>query len=293
VAAELATGFALILCDGWAYEPGHAFSTSQSLGSVWPLVGVLVAAAAYGPWLGAGAGAVIGSARFGAVVANGVRDFDGGRALSLANTVVFYALAGAVAGYVALLLRRAEREISAARAREELARTLHDGVLQTLAVVERRADDPALARLARDQERELREYLFGTKPPTAMTDLAAALRTAAARFEQNFGGRVDVLVPDDVPRLDPAVCEALAGAVGEALTNAGKHGEATRVTVYVEPDDGVFCSVKDNGRGADVNAIREGVGITRSIRGRIESVGGRVELAGSPGSGMEVRLWVP
>ena len=293
VAAELAVGAALVLCDGWAYDAGHAFSTSQSLGSVWPLVGVLMAAAAFGPWVGAAAGAVMGVARFGAVLANGVRHFDGGRTLSLTNTVVFYAIAGAVAGYVALLLRRAEREISAARAREELARTLHDGVLQTLAVVERRADDPALARLARDQERELREYLFGTRPHSPTNDLAAALRAAAARFEDNFGGRVDVLVPDDVPRLGAEKCEALAGAVGEALTNAGKHGDATRVTVYVEPDDGVFCSVKDNGHGADVAAIKEGVGIAQSIRGRIEAVGGRVELAGSPGSGMEVRLWVP
>jgi signal transduction histidine kinase len=63
--------------------------------------------------------------------------------------------------------------------------------------------------------------------------------------------------------------------------------------VYVEPDDGVFCSVKDNGVGCDVSAIAEGVGISQSIRARIEEVGGRVELAGSPGSGMEVRLWVP
>lgn len=293
VAAELVVGAALVLCDGWAYDAGHAFSTSQSLGSVWPLVGVLTAAAAFGPWVGAGAGALMGVSRFGATLANGVRHFDGARVLSLTNTVVFYALAGAVAGYVALLLRRAEREISAARAREELARTLHDGVLQTLAVVERRADDPALARLARDQERELREYLFGTTSPQAAVDLGSALRAAGARFEQSFGGRVEVLVPDDVPALDTVRMEALVGAVREALTNAGKHGDASRVTVYVEPEDGVFCSVKDNGRGCDPSAITEGVGISQSIRARMEDVGGRVELAGGPGSGMEVRLWLP
>jgi signal transduction histidine kinase len=294
IAAEVAVGVALVACDGWAYEAGHAFSTSQSLGSVWPLVGVLAAAVAMGPWMGAGIGALMGLARFAATLANGVRDFDGARVLSLTNTAVFYALAGAVAGYVALLLRRAEREISAARAREELARTLHDGVLQTLAVVERRAEDPALARLAREQERELREYLFGTSAaPAAMRDLAGALRAAAARFEQVFGGRVEVLVPDDVPALDAVRLEALTGAVREALTNAGKHGQATKVTVFVDPEEGVFCSVKDNGQGCNPFEIEEGIGISQSIRARMEGVGGRVELAGAVGSGMEVRLWVP
>lgn len=291
VVAEVAVGVALVVGDGWAYGPGHAFSTSQSLGSVWPLAGVLTAGVAFGAWAGGGAGAAMGAARLGAVLANGVRDFDGGRVLSLTNTAVFYALAGAVAGHVAVLMRRAERQISAARAREELARTLHDGVLQTLAVVERRAGDPALARLAREQERELREYLFGA--PSSATDLAAALRAAAARFEQSFGGRAEVVLTAEVAGLDRERVEALAGAVGEALTNAGKHGRARRVTVFVDPDDGLFCSVKDDGCGFDVGGAAEGVGLSRSIRGRMEELGGRAEISSGPGSGTEVRLWLP
>jgi signal transduction histidine kinase len=194
-----------------------------------------------------------------------------------------------------MLLRRAEREISAARAREELARTLHDGVLQTLAVVERRADDPALARLAREQERELREYLFGSGLASigAGGDLGSALRASAGRFEQSFGGRVDVLVADDLPDLGREAIDALAGAVGEALTNAGKHGAADRVTVFVEPAErGVFCSVKDNGRGFDIATTHEGIGLTRSIRGRLSEAGGRVEVRSRPGDGAEVCLWI-
>src|SRR5205814_865163 len=152
---------ALVLCDGWAYGAGHAFSSSQTLGSLWPLAAVLSVGLGLGVAWGAAAGALLGLARVGATLANGVRDFDASRVLSLVNTTVFYVLAGAIAGYVMFLLRRSEREISASRAREEVARTLHDGVLQTLAIVQRRSTDHDLVRLAREQDRDLRTFLFG------------------------------------------------------------------------------------------------------------------------------------
>jgi signal transduction histidine kinase len=258
---------------------------------------VLTAGITWGSAAGGITGIAMGVARFGATLANGVAlsALTGARVTSLVSTAVLYASAGAVAGYVATLLRRAERQISAARAREEMARTLHDGVLQTLAIVERRADDPALARLAREQERELREYLFGAGVATIGSggDLGSALRATAGRFEDHYGGRVEVLVADDLPTLRPEAVEALAGAVGEALTNAGKHGAADRVTVFVEPQDhGVFCSVKDNGTGFDVGATNEGIGLTQSIRGRLTEAGGRVEVRSRPGDGAEVCLWL-
>ena len=295
---ELAVGAALVLGDGWAYGNDHAFSTSQSLGSVWPLAGILATGVAFGPLPAAGAGLAIGLARVGAVVANGASIDSGGRVLSLVNTMVFYALGGFAAGYLMTLLRRAEREISAARAREEVARTLHDGVLQTLAVVERRATDPELARMARQQERDLREFLFGTGGDRAATgggDLGAGLRAAAARFEHAFGGRVDVIVAEDVEALARPSCDALVGAAGEALMNAGKHGEASKVTIYVEPDagGGTFCSIKDDGRGFDPATTPERVGLARSIRRRVEEAGGRVEVNSRPGDGTEVCLWLP
>jgi signal transduction histidine kinase len=304
--AELAVGAALVLCDGWAYGPDHAFSTSQSLGSVWPLAGILGTAVALGPMAGVAAGVTLGLARVGATLVNGAEVDTGGKVLSLTNTVVFYALGGAATGYVAALLRRAESQISAARAREEVARTLHDGVLQTLAVVERRANDPGLARLAREQERELREYLFGVAARTpdgrdtatvgpGGGDLGAALRAAAARFEDSFGGRAQVLVAEDLPPLPSERVAALAGAAGEALMNAGKHGRAGRVTVFVEPadDGGVFCSVKDDGRGFDPVSTPPGQGLTRSIRERMQEAGGRVDVNSRPGAGTEVCLWLP
>ena len=295
LATELTIATALVLCDGWAYGGGHAFSSSQSLGSIWPLAAVLSFGFGLGvPW-GAGAGVLLGLARFGATLANGVRDFDGSRILSLVNTGVFYVVAGAVGGYVMTLMRRAEREISASRAREELARNLHDGVLQTLAIVQRRSSDDDLVRLAREQDRDLRRFLFGDgKLGGQANDLGTALRAVAAQFEDSFGLRADVLVPFDLPKLERLQVETLTRAVGEALTNAGKHAHARRLTVFVEADEAghVFCSVKDDGEGFDESTTVPGIGISRSIIERMQDAGGRAEVRSHPGQGTEVCLWL-
>lgn len=287
---ELATGVALVAGDGWVFARGHAFSIAQSLGTAWPLAGVFAIAVAYGRVVGTGAGVALGAARFAAALGNGVHGFDESAVLSLATTTVLYALAGGVSGHVIGLLRRAEREVSAARAREEVARTLHDGVLQTLAVIERRATDSELGRLARDQERELRAYIAGLRPDA---DLRVSLHGAARRFESTFGGRVQLAIADDVTSPDGDRTEAIAGAVNEALTNAGKHGGAHNVTVFVEPSDGgLYCSVRDDGSGFDPSGASEGMGLSRSIRGRIEELGGRVEVDSRPGGPTEVQMWI-
>lgn len=286
VIGELVVAAALLIGDTHAYDAEH----QQSLGSAWPVAGVLTAGLAAGPVAGGVAGVALGLARWFGAPDTGV--------LSLVSTGVLYGLAGASAGFVTDRLRRAEREIAAARAREEVARTLHDGVLQTLAVVQRRSTDQDLVRLAHEQERDLRAFLFGdpgVHVGSSGRDLGAALRLVAARAEDRDGTRVQVVVADDVPRMAEDVVTALAGAVGEALTNAAKHGGAHRITVYAEPADDreVFCSVKDDGSGFDPAAAAEGVGLGRSIRARIAEVGGRVDLAANPGRGTEVRLWVP
>lgn len=285
VLGELAVGAALLLADGPAYEGAGTLS----LGSAWPVAGVLAAGIAFGTGQGVAAGLAMGLARFAGVLVDGV---DGPSTVSLLSTGVTFALAGGAAGFAASRARSAERQIASARAREEVARHLHDGVLQTLAVVQRRADDPALARLAHDQERELRAFL--AVGPTPVDDLVAGLRAAAARFEDQFDARAEVVVADDLPRLPTAANDALVGAVTEALSNAGRHGGARRVVVYAEPsDDGVFCSVKDDGTGFDVAAAVEGVGLPRSIRARVGEVGGTVEVSSRPGRGTEVTMEVP
>ncbi len=285
VAGEVLVGANLLLADGWVYGTEHG----QTFGSAWPIAGVLMGGVVLGPMGGAALGAALGVGRWGGVQ---VADFEPASTLGLWSTAVLSAVAGAAAGAVMDLVRTAEVEVARARAREEVARTLHDGVLQTLAVVQRRATDHELVALARDQELDLRAFLAGDRPD--VHDLGAALRATAAHVERRDGLRVAVLfVDDDHPPVAASVVDALAGAVGEALTNAAKHGRATRATVFVDVDDDVFCSVKDDGTGFDPATVTEGLGSTASIRGRLAEVDGTSEIVSRPGHGADVRLRAP
>lgn len=287
ILAELGLGAVLLLADVWVYGfPDHA----QALPSVWVIAPVFATAIAAGQWPAVIAGAGLGLARYVGWLPYAT---EGYWSLTRIASWVLLIVAGWSAGYILTKLAAADRSISAYRAREEVARTLHDGVLQTLAVIQRRSDDAELVDLARDQELELRDYLFGTTPTE--TDLAAGLRAAARRAEQRTGLRVNVITAPDLPAGDERLVHAVCGAVGEALTNASKHGAAATATVYAEPADderAVFVSVKDDGRGFDETTAPEGQGLRRSIRGRITEFGGTVEVDGRPGRGAEIRMWV-
>jgi len=285
VLVEITVAASLLFADGWVYGEAHG----QTLGSAWPVAAALAAGIAFGPWPGCAAGITLGLAR---ALGQWVAPFDEASTLALVSSTVLFTLAGGAAGAAMARLRQAEMAMAEARAREEVARTLHDGVLQTLAVVQRRSGDPELVGLARDQELDLRAFLAGDRRRSG--DLVPALREAAADVERRDGLRVSVIVVDDPPpTAQPNVVEALQGAVREALTNAAKHGRATQATVFVECDGEIFCSVKDDGVGFDPSATDEGMGITASIRGRLVEVGGSVEIDGRPGAGTEVRLRVP
>ncbi len=286
VVAELVLGAALLMADDWVWNP---IAHTQNLASAWPVVGVIVAGMGYGRRAGVAAGVFLGVAGYlGIPIGN---DGDVFWSLSRLSSAALFIIAGWAAGYVTGRLSRAEQEIASARAREEVARTLHDGVLQTLAVIQRRSGDAELTAMAREQEVELRSFLTGATVETET--LAATLRTAAARHERHHGARVQVVVVEDLPDLADEVVDAIGGAVGEALTNATKHGGASSITIYVEPTDGdgVFCSVKDDGSGFDPAVVTEGIGLSRSIRGRLDDVGGRVEISSRPGRGADVKMW--
>src|SRR5215207_7399617 len=186
-------------------------------------------------------------------------------------------------------LNQARAEKVRADARADMAAHLHDSVLQTLALIQRHADDPkAVSQLARRQERELRSWLYEEELPE--TTLRAALTAAAAEVEDERGVPVDVFVVGDCDTSDQV--QALVRAVREALVNAAKHSGADKIDVYAEVDDErVEVFVRDRGQGFDLDGVGEDrMGVKGSILDRMERHGGKASIRSRPGEGTEVRL---
>jgi phage shock protein PspC (stress-responsive transcriptional regulator)/two-component sensor histidine kinase len=243
---------------------------------------------------GSGAGAAL-------VIAAGVWFLYATGSLSAARDAVLAALVVAVvlgvifAPWMVRLIRslsteREERIRSQARA--EMGAHLHDSVLQTLALVQKRADDPrAVAALARTQERELRAWLAGREG--GHDRLAAALEALAGEVERAHGVPVEVVVVGD-RELDNRG-DALVAAVREAMVNAAKFGAGSTVDVYAEAGGGELqVFVRDRGPGFDPAAVpADRRGVRESIVGRMTRHGGRAAIHSAPGAGTEVELTLP
>lgn len=239
----------------------------------------------------AGAVLVIG----GVVVAAVTWESGSGSAiLATALTLVGF---GALVVPLVLKLWRSLSQEQAAKAvseeRAEIAARLHDSVLQTLALIQKRAGDSReVTRLARAQERELRAWLFDA-PSAAPTTCFGALEAACGEVEDLFDMRVSaVTVGEDAELTESA--KLLIQAAREAMVNAGKHAGVDAVDVYAELLAGeLSIFVRDRGVGFDVDAIpADRHGIRDSIRARVEGSGGRVRISSTPGEGTEVELAV-
>ena len=187
----------------------------------------------------------------------------------------------------ALSEARAEKVLADARA--DMAAHLHDSVLQTLALIQRQADDPkAVQQLARRQERELRGWLYGEQH--ADKTLKAALTTAAAEVEDERGVPIEVVMVGDCEVTESLV--ALVRAAREALVNAAKHSGAGKIDVYAEVDeDTVEVFVRDRGAGFDLAEVDDDrLGVKHSIIDRMSRHGGSARIRTAPGEGTEVRL---
>lgn len=178
--------------------------------------------------------------------------------------------------------------------RANVAAHLHDSVLQTLTLIERSAsDESAVKRLARTQERELRQWLFNPEGASEASSLLGDLRALENEIENDYGVRVELVVVGDCESSERVGAVVAAGR--EAAINAARWSGADQISIYAEvEDDALSLFVRDQGRGFDPAAVpADRQGIALSIRQRIAQRGGAVAIKSILGEGTEVQLTMP
>lgn len=309
VIGEFAAAAVLALGTVWVASPEFTAHNQTLPTTLWLTNPVVSAAILGGPVAGVAGGIAI------AVVNAIYRGTFPETVLRDANYPVFMAvgLGLGVAARVAIRsqeqLREAERVAAEARARERLAREVHDGVLQALAFLARRCaalggpgtELGALGELAAQQERALRHLIAETPSGTVepedgdgdLVDLRDLLRPLAS-------STVTLAEPGRAVTLPAAPAAEVAAAVRNALDNTARHaGSAARSYLLLEDvGDAVLVTVRDDGTGiapGRLDAARaEGrLGVSESIVGRMRALGGRADLTTDVGEGVEWELWIP
>lgn len=299
VFADVVVCIVLTLLTRLAQHPTQFDGGMPTLTSIWaagPAIEV-------GLVLGGAAGGAAGALQFIAsvVVRNG---YDG---RTLLNGLLLIVV-GVIGGYLATVTVRVEEEraqIAAERARvaerDRLARSIHDGVLQTLGLVHRRGITAGgvwaeLGREAAGQEEALRALISSE----AIVPAPAGLTNLAAELAKLRSARVTVSVAVAAVSLPAREAAEVLDVVRAALHNVEQHaGEGARGWVLLE-DVGVefVVTVRDDGVGITAGrldeAIAEGrLGVAKSIRGRVAELGGRVRISSVPGEGTEVEIAIP
>ncbi|MFD4654323.1 MacS family sensor histidine kinase [Kitasatospora sp. NPDC058444] len=315
--ADLTLAVTGIVMSGVTDSPARISHGAPTLPTIWA-AGTVLGFAAKGGWRPAAAsGSVIGVAN---ILGHGGPTGDN------IHNIVLLLVAGCAVGYVIELARASEATLTralqveaATRERERLSRDIHDGVLQVLALVQRRGAEPCerpgsgadlaeLGRLAGEQERALRALMTGgplpdrhvpgaeaAEPPDpeAPRDLTALLRPYADE-------RITLSAPGTPVLLPGQAAGELAAAVGAAVDNVRRHaGERARAWILVEDEpEAVTVGIRDDGPGFAPGRLGEAeragrLGVSQSIRGRLLDLGGTAELYSAPGEGVEVELRVP
>jgi signal transduction histidine kinase len=207
----------------------------------------------------------------------------------------------------ALEIRVAQRELEHAAVvneRRRLAREIHDGMAQDLAFIVQQASalagrdgaSPTMADIetaARRALAESRNAIDALVRPTG-----EPLDIALKRVAEEAAGRWDAAVHTQAIaglELEPQAREALLRIVGEAVTNAARHGHAKRIRLELEERPELQVRVVDDGVGFDAATLRERSGhhgIT-GMRERAEAVGGQLEIDSAPGRGTTVVVTLP
>ncbi len=179
-----------------------------------------------------------------------------------------------------------------AETRAGIAAHLHDSVLQTLAVIQKRAADPkTVAQLARRQEKELREWLYGEQVEDESA--TTALKEVIAELEASYPVAVELVTVGDHEMT--VEIDAIVRAAREAILNAAKHSQAEKVDVYAEISElRAEAYIRDRGRGFAMEDIGEDrMGIRGSIIDRMARFGGKVDIRSTVGEGTEIHLLMP
>jgi len=197
---------------------------------------------------------------------------------------------------------RAERAAAAATERTRLARAVHDGVLQALALVQRRApelgpDGVALGRLAGEQEQALRTLIRQQDAVDESSLDAIDLVGALSALEHRAG--VTVAAPPDAVLVEATWARDVVAVVSACLDNVVAHVGADApawVLLEAAPEE-LHVSVRDEGPGIPEGRLEEAerqgrLGVASSIRGRVAELGGRAELT-TGGFGTEWELCFP
>jgi signal transduction histidine kinase len=152
----------------------------------------------------------------------------------------------------------------------------------------------------RDAVQVTRTLVTELNPPVLETEgLAAALHWLAEHMRQMYALSVNLEIRDDCEPYSVAVRTLLVQMARELLFNVVKHARTGEATLILEQaDGGLRLLVEDRGVGFDLNSIaarpmgRGGYGL-RSIKERLQLMGGRVDIQAVPGSGSRVTLWAP
>ena len=321
---DLGLCFWLVIVSGLVVPDGSVIAGRPFFATGYPLSAPLFWGASRGIGAGLAAGIALGLAHVATRPLNGVGldDLSATQFQNMTGATLNYIVAGGAIGIVSRVLVRSgeavaqanenlvrERERAARLAeREKLGRHIHDSVLQSLAFVHKRGRElatkepipanevAALGELAAKQERELRSLIL-RDPEDAPTG-SASLRELLEDLGRNVDG-VPVTVSSVGPMWMPrAQAEELVAATRQALENVVRHAEASRAIVFADSEaEEIVVSVRDDGRGFayDEQRLRaEGkAGMLKSMKGRVEELGGSMTVTSAPDEGAEIEFRVP
>lgn len=303
VACEVVVTLALMASTLAVGGHNNYFDRHQTVPTTfWAANAVVSVAILLGPWWGIGAAALIGLSAL--AICNQLDNLSFDATLPILLTV------GLAIGMGSQIVRRAREQLdrairleAAASERERLTREVHDTTLQVLAFVRRRGAEIGgptmeLAQLAGDQEDALRK-LLSRQAGAARID-AGAPKDLRSRLEQALPTDVSIAAPSEPMVLPDQVADELVAVVRAAVDNTIRHaGPDAKSFVLLEDEGHEFVvTVRDDGVGFDPVRLAEAeaqgrMGVSKSIRGRMASIGGSLELFAAPGEGTEWELHIP